>query len=111
MIVIKAEDTSYVKDDGFGHILYYFFNSCNTKPIILFLSFGLLSATSNVKTVSASGVILSFLKIPDLFKNHTNAKAPLRLLPSTKGWFLTIKYRRWADFSSRLEYASFPKTV
>ena len=60
------------------------FKSSNTKPRILSLFLGLLSATRSVNAVSASGI--SFVReIPAFLKNQTNAKAPLRLFPSVNG--------------------------
>lgn len=93
-----------------------------SREIDSFISFRFLSLPSigpstnfhqwkrSASAVKASGEIRDGSSNPAFRRNHTNVKAPLRLLPSLKGWFLTTKYRRRATFSSSVGYASSPKT-
>lgn len=55
------------------------------SPIILSLWVGSLSATKSVIAVSAGGVIRVVSSTFAFARNHTNAYAPLRLLPSRNG--------------------------
>lgn len=64
---------------------------------------GLDSAINNV---NAASVLLSIVCFPSLykiaqkFKKYINNVAAILLFPSVNTWFLTIKYRKFAPFSS-----------
>ena len=44
-------------------------------------------------------------------KNKANNPAAIRLFPSEKEWFFTMKYKRFAAFSSAEGYKSIPSNV
>jgi len=66
------------------------------SAIIVSFCVGLDSATSNVSAARPLSLITGcpslFKSLLFLFKKSTKRKAPLRLLPSLKGWFLMMKY-------------------
>src|SRR5690554_5212722 len=86
-----------------------------TTFIIVSFSAGLLPAIIKVKATKVLFSIL--LELSSLYrklffaKYHTNSQAAIRLLPSVNEWFFTTKYKRFAAFSSRLGYSSFPSKV
>lgn len=68
-----------------------------------------LVATKRVRAAKASLLIIGSESImSELFfcKNNRNHAVPIRLLPSTKEWFFTIRYSRSAAFISKLGYKS-----
>lgn len=64
---------------------YRFAINIATNKTTFSLSFGLLSAMRSVSAVSAVGVSRFVSNTRAFRKNHTNAYAPERLLPSTNG--------------------------
>ena len=68
--------------------------------MIFSLSFGELSAINKVSVVRKLGVIFLSKSNHAFCKNHIKEKAQVLLFPSLKGWFLMIKYNRFAAFSS-----------
>ena len=82
--------------------------------IMTSLSLGADSATSSASAASPTSLItISPLRNrrPLRCRKSTNRNAPMRLLPSEKGWFLTTKYSRCAAFDSMVGYAGSPKTL
>ena len=100
---------------------YSYFNSLHSKKKItafsqLFhhqrrfsFSFGSLVAIRSVIAVRASGVIFVPKRNIRFLQNNTNANAPVRLLPSSNGWFWP-EIQQMRRFFFRCGYASLPKT-
>ena len=79
--------------------------------IIISFSSGFDSAiiiVSATRVWSSINFPLSENRTPFLSRKCKNMVAAMRLFPSEKLWFFVIKYRRFAAFSSRLGYNSWP---